>query len=323
MSKLITKFRNLLIEKSNQNLSELASHIGISRVTLYSLMYDNWKQIQRETIEKVCDYFNCEINDLFAIEENPFWLPFLQKGDFCFIYGGTKVNENKDVVGFWDIKVMSEVTTHLNKLCGKDPVNFSFISTLDFGDSMEKVIDFIKMNNTIIIGSPKNNVLTEYVLAKLYKAEPFNPEKKNRDKIPMRFVRPKNWGISTEKSTVSNFGDQKNMRGVFSHKSNKIIAYGDWFDNFYNRQVELGKDCAILVVVNKPFETAANVKLIILAGFTGLSSYGAAQLLIKHSNNLEPATSKPLVKAIQLQYKKLTLDKDDREITKISFVQEK
>ena len=64
MRKLITNFKSLFRDNEINKLSEVARQIGISRPTLYALFDDSWMQIQRDTIEKVCRYFNCNISNV-------------------------------------------------------------------------------------------------------------------------------------------------------------------------------------------------------------------------------------------------------------------
>ncbi|OQX96018.1 hypothetical protein B6I21_02355 [candidate division KSB1 bacterium 4572_119] len=322
MSRLVTNFQTLLKDDESQNKSEIAKRIGVSRVTFYSLFNDNWKQIQRETIEKVCDYFKCDISQLFEIKENPFWIPFLQKGSYSFIFGGARANEKKSVFGSWDLKVMNEITAHLNQISGKKRLKFNFMSSLEFEKEQNDVIDYIKENNTIIIGSPKANPLSEFIIANLYNAEPLNPEKSNRKKIPFRFIRPQKWGPFEEKSAVTEASQNPENWGIHFQKSKKNIAKAEWFDRFYERKISKGHDCGLLIIVNKPFETQNNVKLIILAGYSGLSSFGLAEMLTKDSNKMEPKTRRPLAKVVQFEYDKPSEDRDDRKITKRKVVAE-
>ncbi|MFX0114567.1 MAG: helix-turn-helix domain-containing protein [Candidatus Hodarchaeota archaeon] len=249
MSRLVSNLRELIYEKGLLNLSDLAKKIGISRTTLYALHDDSWKQIQRDTIEKVCDYFGCEISSLFKIEEDPFWMPFKRKGSFYFIIGGTlERKEVKPVLGFWDIKVMNEITSFLYQLPKKDKLEFRIMTSLDFGENINNIIDFVKKHNTIIIGSPKINRITEIIMAKLYGAEPFNPDHENRKKIPFRFARPENWGISKAKSAVAEIITDHNHkeRGVFSERDGRVVARNEWIDNFFDTSVESANDCGIL-----------------------------------------------------------------------------
>lgn len=46
-------------------ITNVARATGISRTTLTNLYYDRNTTISLETLDKLCDYFNCSVNDLF------------------------------------------------------------------------------------------------------------------------------------------------------------------------------------------------------------------------------------------------------------------
>jgi hypothetical protein len=59
-------------------------------------------------------------------------------------------------------------------------------------------------------------------------------------------------------------------------------------DLFFNLPIKNGKDCGLVFVANKPFGTNHNVKLIVLAGFSGIGTLAAARALIEDFRYLEP-----------------------------------
>ena len=322
MAKLVTKIHDLMRSLDGVPYTELAEKIGISRTTLYSLMKDNWQQIQRDTIEKVCEYFHCNIDSLFHVEKDPFWLPFIKHGNIQIIFGGsTEFQEEKAVIGMWDIKVVNEIVSHLYQLCGDKKLEPSMISSLEFHDNEEEVIEFVRKHNTLIIGSPKVNHITEIVVARLFDAVPFDSSSENRKKLPFRFIRPKDWGDTKVEGAFSEISD-KNLRGIYSARKGKLIARNDWFDKFFQRRIESGRDCGMLIIANNPFGSNENVKLIILAGYTGPSSFAMSQYIVNRAQHLEPRASRPLIKVFQATFKKTTPDKDDRTITGMDIVDE-
>lgn len=50
-------------------ISALAKATGISRVTLTQLYYRRTKQIDLETLDKLCDYLNCSIGDIIEFQK--------------------------------------------------------------------------------------------------------------------------------------------------------------------------------------------------------------------------------------------------------------
>jgi DNA-binding Xre family transcriptional regulator len=321
MAKLVTTIHDLMRGLDGITHTELAEKIGISRTTLYNLMKDNWQQIQRDTIEKVCEYFHCDINRLFHVEKEPFWLPFVKHGNIQIIFGSSKeFHEEKAVIGMWDIKVVNEIVSYLYELCGDKKLEPSMISSLEFHKE-EEIIDFVRRHNTLIIGTPKVNHLTEIVHARLFGAIPFDSSLENRKKLPFRFIRPKEWGDSKTEGALSEISDN-NLRGIYSERKGKLVAVNDWYDKFFERRIEKGRDCGMLTVVNNPFGSTENVKLIILAGYTGPSSFAMSQFLINNAKYLEPKGSRPLIRVFQATFKKPTPDKDDRTVTGMEIVDE-
>jgi hypothetical protein len=59
-------------------------------------------------------------------------------------------------------------------------------------------------------------------------------------------------------------------------------------EEFAKWPTKKGKDCGLVFVVNKPFATDREVKLIVLAGFSGLGTLGAAKALVEDYRYLEP-----------------------------------
>lgn len=56
-----------LLEKEERNLKWLERKTNISYSTLHKLYNNNTTSIAFNTIEKICDFFKCEIQDLIEI----------------------------------------------------------------------------------------------------------------------------------------------------------------------------------------------------------------------------------------------------------------
>lgn len=50
-------------------ISRIAEATGISRTTLTNLYYRKSKGIAFDTLEKLCDYLECEVDDLIRVEK--------------------------------------------------------------------------------------------------------------------------------------------------------------------------------------------------------------------------------------------------------------
>lgn len=65
---IVNKFAVLLAQRLLK-ISALAKATGISRVTLTQLYYRRTKQIDLETLDKLCDYLNCTVGDIIEFQK--------------------------------------------------------------------------------------------------------------------------------------------------------------------------------------------------------------------------------------------------------------
>lgn len=56
---------NKLMDEKNINRNKLSKATGIRSGTLNNLQTSQMKQIPVDSVEKLCDFFQCGINDLF------------------------------------------------------------------------------------------------------------------------------------------------------------------------------------------------------------------------------------------------------------------
>lgn len=60
---------SILLAKNLLKISILAKATGISRVTLTHLYYRRSKQIDLETLDKLCDYLHCSVGDIIEFQK--------------------------------------------------------------------------------------------------------------------------------------------------------------------------------------------------------------------------------------------------------------
>lgn len=60
----------VLMAKRLEKITKVAKATGISRTTLTSIYYRREKYISYEVLEKLCDYFNCELSDFLTKEKD-------------------------------------------------------------------------------------------------------------------------------------------------------------------------------------------------------------------------------------------------------------
>lgn len=60
-------FSKILGEK-RLSITKISKGTGVSRTTLTSIYYDRAEGIKLETLEKLCRYLNCKIDNIFEID---------------------------------------------------------------------------------------------------------------------------------------------------------------------------------------------------------------------------------------------------------------
>src|SRR5205823_6104346 len=83
--------------------------------------------------------------------------------------------------------------------------------------------------------------------------------------------------------------------GIALKRGIQIVADYKPAEKFLNWKTEKGKDCGLVFVANKPFGTNRNVKLIVVAGFSGVGTLAGASALVEDFRYLEPISDEPCV----------------------------
>lgn len=68
-----------LAHRKKKRISAIAKETGIARSTITSIYHEKVKMIQLETINKLCEYFDCQPGDLIRFEMEE---PLINKNDF-------------------------------------------------------------------------------------------------------------------------------------------------------------------------------------------------------------------------------------------------
>lgn len=65
---IVNKFSVLLAQRLLK-ISSLSKMIGVSRTTLTNLYYRRTKQIDLETLDKICSCLHCSVGDILEFQE--------------------------------------------------------------------------------------------------------------------------------------------------------------------------------------------------------------------------------------------------------------
>jgi hypothetical protein len=266
--------------------SELSATIGVSPQTLSAMLNDDWQWIARDSIERAADYLQLEAHEVFEFAPVEFWRPIQETGQCTFLRGEQEgeSNERNLTIPTYDAEATNVITELLKE-------HMSKFTYFDHRRNQDDLIDTARSQNCIVIGSPKSNVATEILLSRFFNAEPFNPSAHNRYKIPFGFCWPDAAKIVEQSSlTCSSLARKRtnNTSGIAVKDGPFVEAHYKKPEDFWAWSTIKGKDCGLVFVANKPFGTEQDVKLIVLAGFSGIGTVGAAKALVEDFRYLEP-----------------------------------
>ena len=310
---LKTKLRERLSEAEQEQVSFTAKSIGIAPNTLRTLLRDDWDQLARSSIERVCDRFGLEVQDLFELAPDDFWAPFEKAGRYTIIRG-TRKGEFRDQLA---IAILGQSLHTLLPSVG--------VRMKSFLEEEEKIVDYVQNNNCVVVGSPRTNPATEVVLCRHFGAQPFVPSAENRAKVPVRFVFPKDDRIVKSYTTVeawSGLRGKGSGLGVCDGTGRELIVEVDWWpkEEYFSRTVLRGRDCGLLCVIKRPFGTIRDVKTIILAGFSTPGTEGVARALVRNFRDLEPVHSaRHVLGVVEAIYNKTIPNIDNRGLVGVQW----
>lgn len=275
----------------------------MSSQKLTAMMNDDWRYITRNAIERTADYLQMEASAVFEFVPVEFWSQILAAGKCTFLRGTQDEKGNEQ-----DVKIQRADVTATNLVADflhEHDLEFTYA---DHSRETDELLDRARSENCIVIGSPKSNAATEILLSRFFDAEPFNPSDDNRRRIPFGFCWPDlNKLVNQSSLTCSTLARKrtKNLPGIAVKKDIHVPA--DYMDpeTFRKSEIRKGKDCGLVFVANRPFGTDRDVKLIVLAGFSGIGTIGAAKALIDDFRYLEPQPGEEYVYGVfQCRYSK-------------------
>jgi len=304
---LKTKLSAVIGEEERRKISATAESIGIAPNTVRTLLRDDWDQLARDTIERTCDRFGLEIKDLFELVPDDFWTPFEEAKKYTILTGAEDTKSGRQLL---DENVASMIAISLRGML-PSVVNHR----RDDLKEVDEIINYVMNHNCIVVGSPRSNPLTEVVVSQYFGARPFLPQ--DRRKIPVRFVFAKEDETAKKSTLVEPWRQGRGKRsglGLCDRKG-KLIVEADWWprSEFLAKILLNARDCGLVLVVEKPFGTNKNVKLVVLAGFSGMGTEGAARALIRDFRDLEPLLgSRYVLGLVEVTYKKTNPGRDNR-----------
>lgn len=269
--------------ESGRSRLQLAKSIGISPQKLTAMLNDDWAYVTKDAIERTADYLGLAVEEIFELQPVEFWKQ-IKDHNFYFLRGSGKQTIFEVNVARADDDASNEIKNFLG----------GFITEFrykDYAGDEEELINLVKTQNCILIGSPKSNSATEIILSRFFGAVPFDSSQPNRLKIPFGFCWPDDDpNVEHSSLTCSAFARRKTKHQVGIADKAGVHVEADFMpiEEYRAKSIKKGRDCGIVFIANRPFKTAENVKLIVLAGFSGIGTLGAAKALIRDFRQLEP-----------------------------------
>ena len=228
-----------------QQLPFTAKSVGIAPNTLRTLLRDDWDQLSRDSIERVCDRFQLGIEDLFELEPDTFWAPFEKAGRYTILAGTGSGKSLKDR------RTAATLAMFLQTILpGVD------VQTEASPSESDKIVDYVRNHNCIVIGSPRSNPATEVVLSRHFGAQPFVADPKNRAKIPTRFVFKKRDKLAQNCSVIEPWSPDRAREsglGICNQDGTRLIVEVDWWprQEYFRRPIDRGRDCGLVCVIKR------------------------------------------------------------------------
>lgn len=272
-------------------------------------MEGDWPYITRDSIERAADYLNLSAEQVFEFVPVNFWKPIREANQCTFLRGSQGSDDF-----FVDITIPgldNSATDQIKEFLKADVSKFTYA---DRHRGIEELLELARTQNCIVIGGSKSNAATEILLSKFFNAEPFNASDKNRQKIPFGFCWREDDSLVRESSlTCSSVARKKTKDRPGIALRGGIHVPSDYREeqDYFTSEIKSGRDSGLVFVANQPFGTAENVKLIVVAGFTGIGTVGACKALIEDFRYLEPSVKDSCVfGVVQVIYSKKPQSKE-------------
>jgi DNA-binding Xre family transcriptional regulator len=258
--------------------ADLAEVLGIGEATLRGYLEGWWTVLDRSVLERLADFLNCEIRDLFVTTETQFFAPFVGE-ELCYYLRRPDADERKDgrLLSIRDDNAISHARRILEDVSGVNVVPSTARLANEFASHMT--------SNCLVVGAPRVNPASEMALLHAFGVDTNNA---NAAKLPFHF----RWHPSAPgRPTIVGRPamNQNDSGGIWLNGRGRMIHADYWEPATYKeRHIPQGRDCAVVVVSNHLVDAGRLRKLIVLAGFTGVGTEAAAMALARDYRELEP-----------------------------------
>lgn len=268
---------------SGRTRAQLAKSIGISPKKLNAMLNDDWAYVTKDAIERTADYLNLTVEDIFELRPVEFWKHIKDRNCIFLRGSGNQTSQQVNVA-----RSDEDASTEIKKFLGGFLTEFR---SQDYAGDEAELMKLVRTQNCVVIGSPKSNSATEIIISRFFGAVPFDSSQPNRLKIPFGFCWPTEDEAAEQSSLgCSGFARKKTQHQVGIADKAGVHVKADFMpiEEFRTKTLKKGRDCGVVFIANRPFQATEDVKLIVLAGFSGIGTLGAARALIRDYRQLEP-----------------------------------
>jgi len=267
--------------------AELAKELQVSEATIRHYLEDRWTSVDRGILERFADLVKCEIGEIFETHPSPFWEAFSEPGSSCHYFRG-RHRAQSGVPGMYlddqALRLVSELikdcAPHTNVYYGQAETPEQFLTHAE--------------DNMVVVGSPKSSLTSEYALCRIFDVETFCPDAASPP--PFQFV----WhpAMKVGKSSFGRMATQSDSRCGIWLRDEGVLVTADYIPNlqeFTDKRIKDGRDCAVVVVMNHRTQSGKVRKLVVLSGLTKVGTEAAAQRLVSDFRELEPRNNESYV----------------------------
>jgi len=318
-----------IMDAEGLNKVQFAKTLGIARVTLDKILNNEWEQIQRKTIVKLCEHLGKGIGEIFYLKSETIWGRLEETGHVNIIVGGRTSDVYKNIpdegihrvaLGYWDMQAWSQLVPELHsEASGKFTFDLHvFPSHVTEGrhlstDDKNRADKLLESGDTcLIIGSSKVNPIFNLCYETIIKSQ----ESKNC--IPpyeFRWVPPE--GVEVKNSfsliAVKKFTEQ----GIYSAVENITLPITP--RNAIRQKINCELSDAGIIILCLNYENT-NTTVIGFGGLGGTATLGCVRAFLKQKEDLDTLVRvlypKSLIKPVFVTFRKRTdTTYDDRYLT--------
>lgn len=333
---LKSRLREIMVEAGTTKY-EFADMIGISRITLDKVLNNDWQQIQRSTIVKLCEALSKEIGEIFYLEAESIWSRLRETRRVDLIIGGRVSSESdlfsaipdegirREALGFWDMLAWSELLSELRSIVPERlvfgihafPVDISKEQPLSAEDRELAKTLLTSGNTCLIIGGAKTNSVFDYAYREIAEVQG-----SNRSTPPYEFGWIAPPGVKYKSSFSLRAVDKYAEQGIYSAAANMTLP----ITPRSLVRARPGVDFIDAGIVILSLDCGNNTTVLGFGGLGGPGTLGCVTAFLRQKEHLDrlvrSSPYKSAIKIVVTKFRKESYESshDDRYVTDADII---